>query len=103
MAGLSGFDIIILLLLAGGAYAAYRFVPSVQQQVKSLLGQADPGVRGNLNRAREAVKDGVQAGLRGDDPSNSARAAVGELKRAGEKTVDAAKDKAEEFSNRLKD
>jgi hypothetical protein len=86
-----------LLLLAGGAYAAYRFLPAVQGLVKSVLGQADPGVQGNLNRAGEAAKDAVQAGLHGDDPSRSAKAAVGELKRAGEKTIDAAQDKVDDF------
>lgn len=92
-----------LLLLAGGAYAAYRFVPAVQKQVDSLLGQADPGVKGNLNRAGEAAKDAVQAGLKGDDPSRAAKAAVGEVKRAGENVGDGAKDKAEDLADRLKD
>ena len=92
-----------LLLLTGGAYALYRFVPAVQEQVNKLIGQADPGVKGNLNRAGEAAKDAVQAGLHGNDPSDAAKAAVGEVKRAGEKTINAAKEKAGELSDRLKD
>lgn len=78
-----------LLVWLGGAYAAYRFVPTVQQQVDSLLGRIDPGVKGNLNRAGDAVKDAVQAGLKGDDLSGPAEAALREMQRAGEKTIDA--------------
>jgi len=91
-----------LLILAGGAYAAYRFVPAVQKQVDKLIGQADPGVEGNLNRVGEAGKNALQAAVHGEDPSNAAKAAAGELKRAGEKAGDTVKDKAEDLADRLK-
>ncbi|WP_407572893.1 hypothetical protein [Deinococcus altitudinis] len=91
-----------LLILAGGAYAAYRFVPAVQKQVDKLIGHADPGVEGNLNRAGEAGKNALQAGMHGDDPSSAANAAVGEVKRAGEKAGETVKDKAEDLADRLK-
>ena len=92
-----------LLLLVGGGYALYRTNPGILDRVRGLLGQADPGVEGNLNRAGEAAKSALQAGLRGDDPSGSAKAAVGEVKRAGEKVGDALKDRAETLTDRLKD
>jgi len=92
-----------LLILAGGAYAAYRFVPAVQKKVNSLLGQADPGVESNLNRAGEDAKHALRAGMHGDDPSSAAKAAVGEVKRAGEKAGNTVKDKAEDLADRLKD
>jgi len=91
-----------LLILAGGAYAAYRFVPAVKEQVDKLIGQSDPGVEGNLNRAAEAGKNALQAVVHGDDPSSAAKAAVGEVKRAGEKAGDTVKDKAEDLADRLK-
>jgi len=92
-----------LLILAGGAYAAYRFVPAVQKQVDKLIGQADPGVEGNLNRAGEAAKNALKAGIQGGDPSSAAKATLGEVKRAGEKVGNTVKDKAEDFADRLKD
>ena len=92
-----------LLILAEGAYAAYRFVPAVQKQVNRLIGQADPGVEGDLNRAGGDAKDAVQAGLQGEDPRSAAKAAVGEVKRAGEKMGDSVKDRAEGLADRLKD
>lgn len=92
-----------LLLLAGGAYAAYRFVPAVKAQVDKLIGQADPGVEGNLNRAGEAGKNALQASLNGEDPSSAVKAAGGELGRAGEKVGDTVQKKAEDVKNRLKD
>lgn len=88
-----------LLLLIGGGYALYRFNPAVQERIKGLLGQADPGTKGNLNRAGAAVKDAAHAVVHGDDPSSAVRAAGGELKRAGEKTVDAAQDKLDDLKN----
>ncbi|MGY2895638.1 hypothetical protein [Deinococcus sp. UYEF24] len=91
-----------LLILAGGAYAAYRFVPALKEQVDKLIGQADPGVEGNLNRAGEAGKNALQAVVHGDDPSSAAKAAVGEVKRAGEKAGDTVNDKAEDLADRLK-
>ena len=87
----------LLVLIVGGAYALYRMNPSVQDQVKNLLGQADPGVKGNLARAGESAKDAVQAGLHGDDPRKDLKDAAGELRRAGEKTVDQASDKADDL------
>jgi hypothetical protein len=92
-----------LLILAGGAYAAYRFIPAVQAEVDKLIGQAGPGVKGNLDRAGKAAKDAVQAGLQGGDPSSAAEAAVGEVERAREKTGNTVKDTAEDLAKRLKD
>lgn len=92
-----------LLLLVGGGYALYRINPGILDRVRGLLGQADPGVQGNLNRAGEAARGALQAALRGDDPSSSAKAAVGEVKRAGEKVGDALEDRAEHLTDRLKD
>lgn len=68
-----------LLLLAGGVSALYRFRPEVQHRVKSLLGQADPGVQGHLKRAD------------------------GELRRAGEKTGDQLKDAVDNTQEGAKD
>ena len=78
-------------------------MPAVKTQVDKLMGQADPGIEGNLNRADAAGKNALQAGMHGDDPSSAAKAAVGEVKRAGEKVGDAVKDKVEDLADRLKD
>ncbi len=92
-----------LVILVGGAYAAYRFVPAVQQQVNKLIGQANPGAEGNMNRAGEAAKDAVKAGVHGDDPSGKAQAAMGEVNRAGEKLGNQVRDKAGDLKDRLED
>ena len=89
-----------LVILAGGAYAAYRFVPAVQERVNKLISKVSPGVEGNLNRAGEAAQDAVKLGLHGDDPSGAADSAIGEVKRAGEKLGDQVKDKAENLTER---
>lgn len=83
-----------LVLLAGGAYAAYRFVPSVKTQIDGLLGRADPGVQGNLTRAGDAAKDAWQDIKQGESPADALKGAAGEVKRGAEKTVDAAQDRA---------
>jgi len=87
----------ILVMLAGGIYALYRTKPELFDKVKGLLGQADPGVQGNLNRAEAAVKDVAQSVVHGEDPSSAAKAAGGELKRAGETTIGAAQDKLDDL------
>lgn len=92
-----------LVILAGGAYAAYRFVPAVQERVNKLIDQTKPGVEGNLNRAGEAAKDAVKSGLHGDDPGGATDSATREVKRAGEKIGDRVKDKAEDLTDRLED
>jgi len=91
----------VLLLIVGGAYALYRTNPSVQDQVNNLLGQADPGVKGNLARAGESVKDAVQAGLQGGDLRHDLKDAAGELGRAGEKTVNKASDKVDDLKQNV--
>jgi hypothetical protein len=83
----------LLILVAGAGYALYRANPGLLDQVRNLLGQAGPGAEGNLKRAGADLKGAVQDGLDGDDPRGSLKSAAGELKRAGEKTVDTAADK----------
>jgi hypothetical protein len=87
----------LLVLAAAGLYALVRSNPSLLDQAKNLLGQADPGVKGNLNRAGENIKDAVKDGLDGNDPRDSLKSAGGELRRAGEKAADAAGDKLDEL------
>ncbi|WP_293914112.1 hypothetical protein [Deinococcus sp.] len=91
-----GFPWLIVAVAAGG-YALLRSNPDLMDRVKGLLGQADPGVKGNLNRAGESIKDAVKDGLDGNYPRDSLKSAGGELKRAGEKTVDAAGDKLDDL------
>jgi len=91
----------LLLLIVGGAYALYRTNPSVQDQVKNLLGQADPGVKGNLARAGESAKDAVQARLHGNDPHRDLKDTASELGRAGEKTVNKASDKVDDLEQNV--
>jgi len=91
----------ILVFLAGGVYAIYRVKPDLFDKLKGLLGQADPGVKGNFNRAGTAVKEATQSVMHGDDPSTAVKAAGGELKRAGEKTVDAAQDKLDDLKDNV--
>lgn len=86
-----------LVLLAGGAYALYRSNSSVRDQVQGLFQRLDPGLQGNLTRAGDAVKDAVSSVVQGENPKADLQAAGGELKRAGEKAVDGAKDKAQEL------
>lgn len=88
-----------LVLLAGGAYALYRYSPSVRDQVQGLLNRLDPGIQGNLTRAGDAVKDAVSSAVQGESPKADLQSAGGELKRAGEKAVDGAKDKAQDLKN----
>lgn len=92
-----------LLLLAGGAYALYRFSPAVHHRVNSLLGQADPGVEGNLNRAKDAAKDVVEDVRGGQHPGDALQRVGGELHRAGEKTADRLKDGLDELKDEAND
>ncbi|CAM3749002.1 hypothetical protein, partial [Deinococcus frigens] len=84
----------MLVLLAGGAYALYRSNPGVRDQIDGLLVRVDPGVKGNLARAGDAVKGAASDLLDGQSPSDAVKRAGGELQRAGEKAVDAARDAA---------
>lgn len=86
-----------LLLLAGGAYALYRSNPTVREQVQGLLKRVNPGPEGNLARAGDAAKDAVSKVTHGDDPRSAVQAVGGELKRAGEKSLDHAQDKAQDM------
>jgi hypothetical protein len=81
-----------LILLAGAGYTLYRSNPGVRQQVNGLLGRFDPGLQGNLTRAGDAVKDAVGDLAQGKNPSDAFQRTAGEVKRAGEKAVDGAKD-----------
>lgn len=92
-----------LLLLAGGAYALYRFSPEVHHRVNSLLGQADPGVQGNLNRAGKAAGDAVDDLRDGQHPGDALNRVGGELRRAGEKTGDRIKDAVDDLKDGAKD
>lgn len=83
-----------LVLLAGGAYALYRSNAGVREQIDSLLGRVDPGIKGNLTRAGDAVKDAASDVMDGKNPVDAAKRAGGELQRAGEKALDGAKDTA---------
>lgn len=86
-----------LVLLAGGAYYLYRSNPSFRDRVQLLLGRADPGIQGNLARAGDAVKDAVSSVAQGERPGDALRTAGGELKRAGEKAVDEARDRVQDL------
>jgi hypothetical protein len=92
-----------LLLLAGGAYALYRFSPAVHQRVNSLLGQVDPGVEGHLNRAKDAAKDGLADLRDGRHPGDALQRMGGEVQRAGEQTADRLKDGLDELKDDAKD
>ncbi|MDV6375880.1 YtxH domain-containing protein [Deinococcus arenicola] len=83
-----------LVLLAGSVYALYRSNPEVRDQIDGLLGRIDPGLKGNLARAGDAVKDAASDVMDGKSPSDAVKRAGGELQRAGEKAVDGAKDAA---------
>jgi hypothetical protein len=80
-----------LLLLAGGVYALYRSNSGVRDQIDGLLGKVDPGIKGNLSRAVDAVKDAASDVMDGNSPGDAVKRAGGELQRAGEKAVDGAK------------
>ncbi|OLV19371.1 hypothetical protein [Deinococcus marmoris] len=83
-----------LVLLAGGAYALYRSNAGIRDQIDGLLGRVDPGIKGNLTRAGDAVKDAASDVMDGKSPVDAAKRAGGELQRAGEKALDGAKDTA---------
>ncbi|MFC4424987.1 YtxH domain-containing protein [Deinococcus navajonensis] len=98
-----------LVLLAGGAYALYRSNPSVRAQVDGALERLNPGPEGNLTRAADAAKGAVQNLVQGRSPAEDLQSAGGELRRAGEKTVDSvgevvdqADHKAQEGVDKLK-
>lgn len=91
-----------LALLVGGGYYLYRSNPTVRDQINGLLKRVSPGIEGNLARAGDAAKDAVGAVMRGDDASGAAKDAYGELKRAGEKTADAAQDKLHDLGRDAK-
>lgn len=86
-----------LVLLAGGVYALYRSNPSFRDQLQGLLRRVNPGVEGNLARAGDAAKDAVSRVAQGENPGDAMRTAGGELRRAGEKTVDQAQDRAQDL------
>ncbi|MFC3834180.1 YtxH domain-containing protein [Deinococcus rufus] len=81
-----------LLLLAGAGYALYRQSPGVRDRINGVLGRLDPGVQGNLTRAGDAVKDAVGDLAQGRNPSDAFQRTGGEVRRAGEKAMDSAKD-----------
>jgi hypothetical protein len=83
-----------LLLLAGGAYFLYRRNAGVREQVDGLLQRINPGIEGNLVRAKDAVKDAASDLSRGDSPRDALDRLGGEVQRAGEKTVDHLRDTA---------
>lgn len=83
-----------LALLVGGAYALYRTNSGIRDQIDGLLGRVDPGIKGNLSRAADAVKDAASDVMDGKSPADAAKRAGGELQRAGEKALDGAKDTA---------
>lgn len=83
-----------LVLLVGGAYALYRSNSGIRDQIDGLLGRVDPGIKGNLSRAADAVKDAASDVMDGKSPVDAAKRAGGELQRAGEKALDGAKDTA---------
>ncbi|GAA5515037.1 hypothetical protein Dcar01_03801 [Deinococcus carri] len=92
-----------LVLLAGGVYALYRSNPSFRDQVQGLLRRVNPGVEGNLARAGDAAKDAVSKVAQGENPGDAMRTAGGELRRAGEKTVDQAQDRLHDLKNQAQD
>ncbi|CAM3731248.1 YtxH domain-containing protein [Deinococcus saxicola] len=80
-----------LVLLVGGAYALYRSNAGIRDQIDGLLGKVDPGVKGNLARAGDAVKDAASDVMDGKSPVDAAKRVGGELQRAGEKALDGVK------------
>ena len=87
-------SMLTLALLVGGAYALYRTNSGIRDQIDGLLGRVDPGIKGNLSRAADAVKDAASDVMDGKSPVDAAKRAGGELQRAGEKALDGAKDTA---------
>ena len=85
-----------LVLLAGGAYALYRSNAGVRDQVDGLLKRVSPGMKGNLARAGDAVKDAAGDLMRGDSPKDALGRLGGEVQRAGDKAADHAKDTLED-------
>lgn len=92
-----------VVLLAGGGYYLYRSNPTVRDQINGLLKRVNPGAEGNLARAGDAAKDAVGKVMHGEDPSSAVKDAGGELKRAGEKTLDAAGDKLQDLKQSAQD
>jgi hypothetical protein len=92
-----------LLVLAGSAYALYRFNPTVQERVNTLLGQADPGIKGNMARAGQAAGEAAEHLKRGESPKDAIHQVGGEMRRAGEKTMDTASDRLENLKTDAKD
>ena len=88
-----------LVLLVGAGYALYRSNPGVRDRLHGLLGQLDPGIQGNLNRAGEAVKDAASDLADGRTPADAFRRTAGEVQRAGEKAVDSARDTWEDVKD----
>ncbi|MVN85224.1 hypothetical protein GO986_00370 [Deinococcus sp. HMF7620] len=88
-----------LVLLAGGAYAAYRLSPAVREQIDGLLGRLDPGAEGNLHRAGDAAKDAVHDVAQGRNPGGALKQAGGELHRAAEKATEAQRHPADELKD----
>lgn len=91
-----------LVLLVGAGYALYRTNPSVRDRVQSLLDRIDPGMKGNVTRMGDAVKDAASDLSHGRNPTDAVQRAAGEGKRAGEKAVDSAKDTARQTAEDVK-
>lgn len=90
-----------LVLLAGGAYALYRSNPSVRAQVDGALRRLNPGTEGNLTRAGDAARGAVQDLVQGHSPAPGLHTAGGELRRAGEKTVEASGDLVDRLDTKV--
>ncbi|UBV44195.1 hypothetical protein LAJ19_15440 (plasmid) [Deinococcus taeanensis] len=92
-----------LVLMAGGAYAAYRYIPAVQERVQGLMKRMNPGAEGNLTRAGDAARSAGQDLMQGQNPSDAMHRAGGEMRRAGEKTMDAVQDRAKDLKEDVAD
>lgn len=91
-----------LALVGAAAYFVWRnekLRARLQEAVKKL----NPGARGNLERAKGALSQGVQAVRRGENPMGAAKDATGEMKRGLEKSVDNAADSARDTMGEVRD
>ena len=91
-----------LLLLAGGGYYVYSN-KDLRGKIVDFVQNLDPGVKGNLERAGSAAREGFDAVKRGEDPTSAVKDAAGELKAGAQKAVSGAQDKAQDLKQQAQD
>jgi hypothetical protein len=105
------------ILLGAGAYYLYKN-PDVLNKALEAIGAISPSAQRHLEKAGEAVKDGVERIRHGDDPVDAAKdaaktvgaeagkagkAAKSEAERVAKDVADDAKDAARDVGNAAKD